>query len=111
MFIHAQGIRGTGADGRIVSRDVAGAQAAVPMTAPTAAAAAGPYEHIELSNMRKVSTHIYTYGNSCAMWVCRCTLLADYCKASSRVKEKHPSLLSDSGHQCRRANGVSILYL
>ena len=50
-----QGVRGTGADGRIVSRDVAGVQAAAPTTA--AAPSAGPYEHIELSNMRKVCTH------------------------------------------------------
>ena len=39
---------GTGAGGRIVSRDVAAVQAVPPTTA------AGPYEHIELSNMRKV---------------------------------------------------------
>ena len=46
-----QGVRGTGAGGRIVSRDIAGAQAAAPPTA-----AAGPYEHIELSSMRKVGS-------------------------------------------------------
>ena len=43
-----QGVTGTGAGGRIVSRDVAAVQAVSPATA------AGPYEHIELSNMRKV---------------------------------------------------------
>ena len=48
-----QGIRGTGAGGRIVSRDIAGAQAVAP-TAAAAPGTAGPYEHIELSNMRKV---------------------------------------------------------
>lgn len=51
MFCVLQGIQGTGAGGRIVSRDVAAAQVAVPaMAAPSA----GPYQHIELSNMRKV---------------------------------------------------------
>ena len=47
-----QGIQGTGAGGRIVSRDVAAAQATAPAGAPSTA---GPYQTIELSNMRKVS--------------------------------------------------------
>ena len=47
-----QGITGSGAGGRIVSHDVAGAQAAAPTTAH--APTAGPYQEIELSNMRKV---------------------------------------------------------
>lgn len=48
-----QGIQGTGAGGRIVSRDIAAAQVAAPATGPSTA---GPYQTIELSNMRKVST-------------------------------------------------------
>lgn len=47
-----QGVQGTGAGGRIVSRDVAAAPAA------TGPSTAGPYQTIELSNMRKVSTLI-----------------------------------------------------
>ena len=46
-----QGVQGTGAGGRIVSRDVAAAQVTAPSTA-------GPYQTIELSNMRKVNTLI-----------------------------------------------------
>jgi pyruvate/2-oxoglutarate dehydrogenase complex dihydrolipoamide acyltransferase (E2) component len=48
-----QGVPGTGAGGRIVSRDVAAAGVAAPVTGPSTA---GPYQTIELSNMRKVST-------------------------------------------------------
>ena len=90
-----QGVQGTGAGGRIVSRDVAAAGVAAPATGPSTA---GPYQTIELSNMRKVSTLIILWGSVHLMYISD-VAFSDHCKTSPRGEAEYPSLLSDCGYQ------------